>query len=54
MEGVKPAEAVRRLLARRIICSETPYATRYVRAAASVVNTPEEIDAALREIRALV
>ncbi len=53
MDGMKPQEAVERLRKRRIIASETPYATQYVRVAASVLNTPEEVDTALREIRAL-
>ncbi len=53
LDGMKPEEAVQRLLQRRIIASETPYATQYVRVAASVLNTPEEVDATLREIRSL-
>jgi len=53
VSGMKPQEAIERLLRRRIIASETPYATQYVRVAASVLNTPEEVDTALREIRAL-
>ncbi len=53
VSGLKPREAVERLLRRRIIASETPYATQYVRVAASVLNTPEEVDTTLREIRAL-
>ena len=53
IEGMKPQEMVDRLLQRRIIASETPYATQYVRVSASVLNTPEEVDTALREVRAL-
>jgi selenocysteine lyase/cysteine desulfurase len=53
VDGMKPQEAVDRLRQRRIIASETPYATQYVRVAASVLNTPQEVDAALRAIRAL-
>src|SRR5437867_3933665 len=54
IDGMKPQAAVDRLMKRRIIASETPYATQYVRVAASVLNTPEEVDATLREIRSLV
>ncbi|PYT35275.1 MAG: aminotransferase [Acidobacteria bacterium] len=54
IDGMKPQAAVDRLMQRRIIASETPYATQYVRVAASVLNTPEEMDATLREIRSLV
>jgi len=53
IDGLKPQDAVARLLQRRVIASETPYAAQYVRVAASVLNTPEEIDTTLREIRAL-
>jgi len=53
VEGMKPQEMVDRLMRRRIIASETPYATQYVRVASSVLNTPEEVDTAVREVRAL-
>jgi len=53
IDGMKPQEAVARLLRRRVIASETPYAAQYVRVAASILNTPDEVDATLREIRAL-
>jgi selenocysteine lyase/cysteine desulfurase len=51
--GMKPEEVVGRLLARRIIASAAPYAVSCVRLAPSLLNTPEEIEAALREVRAL-
>ena len=44
---------VKRLHARRILASVTPYATEYVRFSPGILNTPEEIDTVLREIRAL-
>jgi isopenicillin-N epimerase len=46
-------EVVKRLHARRIIASVTPYATQYARFSPGILNTPEEIDTALREVRAL-
>lgn len=51
--GMKPEEVVERLLARRVIASTAPYAVSCVRLAPSLLNTPEEIEAALREVRAL-
>ena len=53
VEGMKPEEVVKRLLARRIIASTTPYATTYARLSPSLMNSPEEIETVLREIRAL-
>jgi isopenicillin-N epimerase len=43
---------VKRLLERRIIASTSPYAVSYVRLAPSLLNSPEEIEMTLREIRA--
>ena len=51
--GVDPAVVVQRLAARRIVASVTPYAVRYVRLGPGIVNTPAEIDAAVRAIAAL-
>lgn len=51
VEGMKPAEVVERLRARRIVASESPYARSIARLAAGIMNTPEEIDAALRAVR---
>jgi selenocysteine lyase/cysteine desulfurase len=50
---MKPKVVVKRLLERRIIASTTPYGVSYARLAPSLLNTPEEIEATLREIRAL-
>jgi len=44
---------VKRLHARRILASVTPYATEYARFSPGILNTPEEIESALREIRAM-
>ncbi|HEX6624767.1 MAG TPA: aminotransferase class V-fold PLP-dependent enzyme, partial [Pyrinomonadaceae bacterium] len=53
VEGMKPQEVVARLLARGIIASTAPYAVPCVRLAPSLLNSPEEIETALREVRAL-
>jgi selenocysteine lyase/cysteine desulfurase len=51
--GMDPHEAVERLGTRRVIGSVTPYATRYVRLAPCILNSPEEVEAALRAVRGL-
>lgn len=53
VRGVPAGEVVKRLHARKIIASVTPYASAYARLSPAILNTPEEIDAALREIRAM-
>ena len=53
VEGMKPEEVVERLLARRVIASTAPYAVSCARLAPSLLNTPEEIETTLREVRAL-
>lgn len=51
VEGVRPHEVVERLRRRRILATTTPYATTYARLAPSLLNTEEEIETTLREIR---
>ncbi|MET0808880.1 MAG: aminotransferase class V-fold PLP-dependent enzyme, partial [Pseudoxanthomonas sp.] len=51
VEGMKPADVVKRLLERRIIASTSPYAITYARLAPSLVNTPEQVDRAVRAVR---
>jgi selenocysteine lyase/cysteine desulfurase len=51
--GVRPQEFVKRMRAKRIVASSTPYATSYARLAPGLLNTPEEVDTALREVRQL-
>jgi selenocysteine lyase/cysteine desulfurase len=51
--GLAPEDVVRRLAERRIVASVTPYAQRYVRLGPGIVNSPAEIDSALRAIAAL-
>jgi isopenicillin-N epimerase len=48
-----PQEVVDRLLRRGIVATVTPYAQSYARAAPSILNTPAEIDRALRALASL-
>ncbi|RYZ69057.1 MAG: aminotransferase class V-fold PLP-dependent enzyme, partial [Lysobacteraceae bacterium] len=50
VEGVAPADVVRRLLEKRIIASTSPYAVTYARLAPSLINTPEEVERAVRAV----
>jgi isopenicillin-N epimerase len=51
--GMTPEQVVKRLEAKRIVASTTPYATSYARLAPSLLNTPDDVDAALRAVREL-
>jgi selenocysteine lyase/cysteine desulfurase len=51
--GLDPEVVVQRLASRRIVASVTPYAQRYVRLGPGIVNTPAEIDAAVRAVATL-
>ena len=53
VEAKTPEEVISRLLARRIIGSVTPYGVPHARLSPSLLNTPEEVEATLREIHAL-
>ena len=53
VEGQKPEEVVKKLLARKIIASTSPYAVSYGRLAAGLMNRPEEVDKAVAAVRAL-
>jgi selenocysteine lyase/cysteine desulfurase len=53
IEGMKPSDVVERLLAKRIVASTSPYGDSCARLAPSLLNSPEEIEVALREVRAL-
>jgi selenocysteine lyase/cysteine desulfurase len=49
-----PSDIVARLYGQaRIVASVTPYAERYVRLGPTILNSPEDVDLALRTIRAL-
>lgn len=51
--GRTPVEVVDALAEKRIIASTTPYATSYARLAPGLLNSPEDIERVLGEIRAL-
>lgn len=51
VEGMKAEEVVKRLLEKRIVASTSPYKNSYGRLAPSLLNTPEEIETTLQEIR---
>jgi selenocysteine lyase/cysteine desulfurase len=51
--GLRPEAIVERLRERRIIATTTPYNPSYARLAPGLLNTPDEVDTALREVRAL-
>jgi isopenicillin-N epimerase len=53
VNGMLPKTVVKRLLQHKIVASTTPYGISYARLAPSLVNTPEQIDATLRAIRAM-
>lgn len=53
VEGMKSGEVVKKLLARRIIASTAPYKDSYARLAPSLLNTPDEVETALGQIKAL-
>jgi selenocysteine lyase/cysteine desulfurase len=51
--GVTPEAAQEKLLAKKVVASASPYLPSYVRLAPSLVNTPEEVDAAVKAVRQL-
>ena len=53
VEGLKPEEVVKKLAAKKIIASDTPYAPSYARLTPSLLNSPEEVDKTVAEIAAL-
>jgi selenocysteine lyase/cysteine desulfurase len=53
IDGVEPEQIVQRLFAKRIIASDSPYATSYARLTPGVLNTPEEVDRAVAEVKAI-
>jgi len=54
VDGREPFDFVDRLYARaRIVASVTPYSARYVRFGPSVLNTPSEVDRAVRAVASL-
>ncbi len=53
VKGLPATEVVKRLHARKIIASVTPYATEYARLSPGILNSPGEIDTVLREVGAM-
>jgi selenocysteine lyase/cysteine desulfurase len=53
VKGVPAPEVIKRLHARKIIASVTPYATEYARLSPGILNTPQEIERVLAEVRAM-
>ena len=53
VDGVSPEDVVKRLLERGIVASTSPYRVTYARLAPSLVNTTEEVEVALRAVRAI-
>src|SRR6185369_11189771 len=51
VRGVTPEEVVKRLLERRVVASTSPYKVSYARLAPSLVNSPDEVETALRAVR---
>jgi selenocysteine lyase/cysteine desulfurase len=51
--GLSPDSVVQRLAARRIVASTSPYRPSYARLAGSLLNTPGEVEAAVRAVREL-
>jgi len=52
VEGHRPEEVVKGLLARKVVASTSPYANVYARLSAGIFNTPAEVDQALAALRA--
>ncbi|WP_043628096.1 hypothetical protein [Nonomuraea candida] len=51
--GMEPFEAVRRLRARKVAASVTPYNPSLLRFGASIVISPEQVDQAVRAMEGL-
>ena len=52
--GLRPQQVVDRLHARKVIATVTPYATSYARFAPGLLNSEDQVDRVLDEIRRLV
>ena len=50
VDGMKPEDAVKKLLAKNIIASSSPYKVSYVRLTPSIINSEEEVDICLKEL----
>jgi selenocysteine lyase/cysteine desulfurase len=53
VEGMSAGEVVDRLAGQRVVATVTPYAVTHARLAPSILNTPEEVDAAIAAVRSV-
>ena len=53
VEGIAPADVVKRLAEKRIVASTSPYRVTYARLAPSLVNTEEEVDRVIAAVEGL-
>lgn len=53
VRGLAPGQVVARLAEKKLRTTTSPYKVSYARVSAGIMNTPEEIDVVLREIKAL-
>lgn len=53
MESQTPAQVVQKLFEKKIVASVAPYKVPCVRLSAGIVNSQQDIDSALRAVRAL-
>ena len=53
VDGTKPEDIVRRLGEKRILASTSPYKVTFARLAPSLLNDPQQVEVALREVRAI-
>jgi selenocysteine lyase/cysteine desulfurase len=54
VKGLSAEEVARRLAAKKVRTNSSPYKVSYARVSAGVMNSPEDIETGLREVRALV
>lgn len=53
VKGKKNEEVIKHLLEQNILASISPYGVAYLRLAAGIMNTPEEVESALKALRSL-
>jgi selenocysteine lyase/cysteine desulfurase len=53
IDGIVPDKIVERLREKKIIASDSPYATSYARLTPGLLNTPEEVDVAVAAVKAI-
>ena len=53
IDGLLPKAIVERLLARKIVASDSPYLASYARLTPGLLNTPEEVDRAVAEVKTI-